>query len=1092
MINKKALSILIIVIWTSNLFAQEKIYAGFNRYISGENMDYESAQEDAKRAVLARTSSEKSFMVFETEEVPKDYKQDFITFGAVAGLDVVDSKKTFQIFINGEMWFEFNSPTDVTKTNFSVEGRYASGLDFKTKKVDKYKDFQGYLFLNLPISKLEKGKPIEVKISAKADGTGTWMMVYNYKIKTGVEVAQEPSIIKGENGRLNELRFNFFQYKDKQEINVEAGGEKFNVSAELGLTSYRLAIPEVTAARDFPVKVFISDKVIFDNNVRLEVVQPKTIYLLHHSHSDIGYTHVQKEVEDLQWKYLEDAVELGEKTESYPKEAHFVWNTEVMWAVDTYLENHSEEKRERLLEAIRKGYIEINAFWANELTSLSKPEELIQFFESYQRISNLAGVRSNSAMISDVPGYTWSLVEAMIQNDVRYFSIGTNTFHRIGSTIERWGDRPFYWESPSGKGKILCWVHEKGYSHFHTGLGFEKLENKLTEGIVLDYVKELESRSYPYNIITMRYNIGSDNGPVDPNLPEIVKEWNEKYESPKLVISSVSDAFEIFEKKYGDELPIVKGDFTPYWEDGAGSSAAETKMNRLAADKMNQVEILSSITNPEIINPAEARKVWQGIMYYNEHTWGSWNSISDPTNPFTLSQWEVKRSNVTKARKSIDKWMAKNTYSGDDKIKQIEIFNTLSWIRSGMMKFSTESNLKGNVIIDSDGNVSPIQKLSDGTKIAWINNVPALGSKVFTVSNKKYKKSNQSLIITKNSLESDFVKIVVDTKTGVISELIDKKTGRNIVDNESEFGFNQLVYVDGRDSKNRFTPNDVVVKVKENGPLMASIEVSGSVKGVKEFRSEIRINTKNSKVELINSINKENILNPEGLHITFPFAINDATTNIDNAIGDYQLGKEQIEASNNNFYTIQQYVNLSNKDMSINWVSKDAPLMEYGDITSDPIAYGFIDKYIDEPVVISYLMNNYWETNYKASQEGWHTFNYVIEIDNKSYVPTIAKKLGEEAIKPFLLRNINKEVSALETWMGTNNSNIIVNSIQKTEDGILLRLINISDKSITTSPSWNIQYSVKESDDFGYETKEVSVKLEFRAWEFKTFLLVKK
>jgi alpha-mannosidase len=136
-------------------------------------------------------------------------------------------------------------------------------------------------------------------------------------------------------------------------------------------------------------------------------------------------------------------------------------------------------------------------------------------------------------------------------------------------------------------------------------------------------------------------------------------------------------------------------------------------------------------------------------------------------------------------------------------------------------------------------------------------------------------------------------------------------------------------------------------------------------------------------------------------------------------------------------------------------------------------------------------MNNYWETNYKASQDGWHTFTYVIDVDNKSYVSAISKRLGEEAIKPLLLRNINKDSQSEKTWMTTNNSNITVSSITRTEKGLLVRLSNISDKSIKTSPKWNSSYNVKESDDFGYKTWDLTSEINFRPWEIKTFLLKK-
>ena len=105
-------------------------------------------------------------------------------------------------------------------------------------------------------------------------------------------------------------------------------------------------------------------------------------------------------------------------------------------------------------------------------------------------------------------------------------------------------------------------------------------------------MNELCDNSYPYDIVTMRYNIGSDNGPPDPYLADIVRAWNKKYISPKIIISTVGESFGLFEAKFGEDLPVVKGDFTGYWEDGAGSSARETAKNRKSAERLTQAETL--------------------------------------------------------------------------------------------------------------------------------------------------------------------------------------------------------------------------------------------------------------------------------------------------------------------------------------------------------------------------------------------------------------------------------------------------------------------------------------------------------------------
>ncbi len=137
-----------------------------------------------------------------------------------------------------------------------------------------------------------------------------------------------------------------------------------------------------------------------------------TVYLLPHSHNDIGYTHLQPEVERKQWANIDTALDLIRKTADYPPGARFKWNTEVLWAVDSYLREQPPEKQQRLIDAIRAGQVEMDALYCNELTGLCRPEELLRLCECSQRLAKRCGVKVESAMISDVPGYTWGLVPA--------------------------------------------------------------------------------------------------------------------------------------------------------------------------------------------------------------------------------------------------------------------------------------------------------------------------------------------------------------------------------------------------------------------------------------------------------------------------------------------------------------------------------------------------------------------------------------------------------------------------------------------------------------------------------------------------------
>ena len=191
---------------------------------------------------------------------------------------------------------------------------------------------------------------------------------------------------------------------------------------------------------------------------------------------------------------------------------------------------------------------------------------------------------------------------------------------RVGHFNRAWADRPFYWVSPSGQEKILLWVAGKGYSWFHDWIAGKA--GPRTASNLFDYARELDQKQYPYDMVQLRYTIVADNGPVDPDLPDFVKEWNERYASPRLVIATTSSMFEEFERRWGDRLPSYAGDISPFWEDGALSTLRELGMVRQASERLVQAEAVSCIIGKRHTGGDTLGAAWRNVHLFDEHTWG--------------------------------------------------------------------------------------------------------------------------------------------------------------------------------------------------------------------------------------------------------------------------------------------------------------------------------------------------------------------------------------------------------------------------------------------------------------------------------------
>jgi alpha-mannosidase len=117
-----------------------------------------------------------------------------------------------------------------------------------------------------------------------------------------------------------------------------------------GVQSFDVLVEPVTTSRTSRVLVTVNgaDQTA---NVQRKPVRKMVVYVLPHSHHDLGYTDLQADVEEKQINNILQGMQLAQKTEHYPAGARFVWNLEVLWGADLFLKRRPESDRTALREA---------------------------------------------------------------------------------------------------------------------------------------------------------------------------------------------------------------------------------------------------------------------------------------------------------------------------------------------------------------------------------------------------------------------------------------------------------------------------------------------------------------------------------------------------------------------------------------------------------------------------------------------------------------------------------------------------------------------------------------------------------------------
>jgi alpha-mannosidase len=790
------------------------------------------------------------------------------------------------------------------------------------------------------------------------------------------------------------------------------------------------------------------------------------IYLIHHTHLDIGFTHPQEEVMKIQWKHLETAMDLIEKTKDYPDDAKFRWNPEVTWAIDAWFEQADEEQKKRFINHIKNNSIGIDALYGNMLTGLMRPSEFMESVSGKSVYEKLTDKWIDSIMITDVPGASWGMVTALHESGIRYVSIGPNRTHRIGYTRKVWGDRPFYWESGSGQHRVLCFVHGQGYSWFHqlNNMGMKK--NLLSSAKILPYLKKLEKEGYPYDIIPIRYNIGADNGPPDLTISDQVKKWNEKHPDIRMRISTTSEAFSEFEKRYADQIPVYRGDFTPYWEDGAASSARETAITRNASEKLDQLQTVWTLIDDGDLPQDKFRDAWKEVLLFNEHTWGAHNAISQPYSEFAKTQWKWKEQraiNSLSFTNDIQSELSRKIAEDNivDSSTYIEVINTHSWPVTGPVKTQRLENSEYN-IETTDGKPVNSQILSDGALFFLAEDVPPFSSKKYIL--KPANKTTEGACSAKgNTISNGNFEIMLDEETGTISSLRNLEDGKEFVNNNFKDKFNEYIYIQGRSpqlGRRKGPKPETKITAKEEGPLYCSIEIEREVKNSNSLVTTITMYDGLDRVDIKNTLDRPVVKKKEGIHFAFPVNVNDPKVRYDLAWETAQVDVDQLEGACKNYYTPLRWVDVSGDNKGLSIVLVDAPLFEVGEITTDAFIYGWLKKTKQNGVIYSYVMNNYWETNYKAFQPGVTQFRYSL-FPHGEYSAVTNNKDSLEVMQPMIVSNSTKTFKMPKQYVTSSNANIAVFSIKSSNKGggLVFQLYNMADSAQDTTLKFSAQCS---------------------------------
>jgi len=847
-------------------------------------------------------------------------------------------------------------------------------------------------------------------------------------------------------------------------LSVTFAGTRLNMTVELEELQtgpITLYLPEPETPTNLEIAFQTDAAKTLEQTVPVAPVRPWTFYMTPHTHYDIGYTEPQPVVINRLTREMNDAVHFCEETADWPPDSRYRWTVEVSALMKEYIDRHAPEKVARFMDFVRDGRIEICGFYLNMPTELVGHEELIRCLYFADTLRRRYRVPIDTIMIDDVPGYTWALPELLVEARMPRAALRANSirgqflWHRPGAA-----PRPFYWEGPDGS-RVFVWYTDS----YREGNFFR--EPGLHEEEFLKIIRRNEEAGAFVDLVQLR--MGGDNLPPDLDASKNARQWNEKYLWPRIVVATNREYLDALEKQYGAQTETRRGDIPSWWADGPASTARETGMNRLVHDRLAAAEALQTLlalAEPAAAFPTERiAHAYNAMLHFDEHTWGASRSISEPDSVETREQWAWKARQAADARELTDTVLQDALTALARRVPAprrpgVVVWNTLPWARDDVVELalagSPLENAAGAVAANVRTGIPVPVQFSPDHKRAWFvaRDIPALGYAVY-----EFRDAPETRLEMRPpddfTLENEAYRLVMDTRSGAWREWYSKELRRGLLDASAAFHGNQPVHdqpVGGREAVSAKAPVEFERTAAAEGeiighwrgPVFSEFVRRTSLPHAPEIVQRVRLYDGLPWVDVENTVRKEANTGPESVYFAFPFDVPEPVFHAQIADAVMRPGIDQLPHSCFDFYSIQHWLDVSGQDFGVIFAPLEAPVVTLGGINT----YRWADTLaFDKGHVFSLVMNNCWDTNFKADQEGDTTFRYRLAAYAGEYDPVRATRIAWQPFHPLLTTwlapRTGPESPLPESFLRLEGDAAIASCIKTAEsgEGFVVRLL---------------------------------------------------
>jgi len=824
------------------------------------------------------------------------------------------------------------------------------------------------------------------------------------------------------------------------------------------------------------------------------------ILVLHHSHLDVGYTHTQPVLMELQREFLDEALRLLDHTADWADEnSKPRWTIEVTAQLQKWLETVSGKDLQKFTEYAQAGRIGVSGMQYNS-TPLTDAAGLATQLAPIRNIREQFGIPITTVNQHDVNGIPWPFVDIAKDAGIKLLIMAVNI--HFGGSID---NRPslFNWKGPSGRTiKVMNGAHYTMFDQLLTT--WEDNLDTMAKGFA-DYEVHLEKRGWPHDFVyltTAAAPVCWDNSPPNFSVAKLIRSWNAEGRSPRIRYVTPDQLRQRIDQVPESKIHTLEGDWTDFWNFGAASTAHALKISRNTKRRLQTSRLLGAArTETEAHTTRLDQKAQDILNLFDEHTWGAFNT-KQHSHPFSRSQAHIK-TNLPYEAEGLSEYLIvdelealagndwdMNTQAGVLVVNPAGIPRAVPvpvnefWpmegkrLRTARMAWPTRyGNLEG-APLHGPIKLPPYSwkflKFDDLELMPETNPELSTGLLTEAVPVQRLNINEKEVVTTATGfLESPSHRIEYDTGTGRITRVFDKQLNWEVLPHSSEFTFFQIVREEPdplinshrtamyarnvelekfdfsgwqTDWKARRQPALRPISNRvETGPDHITLVLNFEMPGLSRLEQRISLRSDTSIIELTLDVDKQDIQNPESYYLTFPLSM-DANWRgyFDSAGVPFELDKQQLPDVSRDWVTVDSFASISHEDQgrSAQLYCPDAPLVMHGDFNFGKRS-SKVEK-VENPLLLAWPFNNYWDTNFPASQAGKITLRYGFSTSNNQTLSETSNQghafCQPSEIHPALKTPDQSEGSFIE--LSGEDWVLLEMRKAKTDSGIFLTLVN--------------------------------------------------